>query len=192
MTISNALKFGVILIGAVSLGACQTLSHHVPASAKMVDGLPRFDVTGKIGVSTKTADGVQAGSAFYTWGQADGRFGIELTGALGMGATTITYDGKTAKLISERTGEITADSPETLLFKATGWQAPISQLPFWVVGQTAPNDTASTHDGNRLTHSIHGDWRVDFDYTKKATYPNRLVIHHADGHRVVMSITHLN
>ena len=185
------LRYVAVIIMATTLGACQTLPvATAPNADKIADGATRFDVTGKIGITTKMHDGVQAGSAFYTWGQDGERFSVELTGALGMGATTITFDGQTATLTSERTGVITADSPESLLFMATGWQAPISQLPFWVLGRTADNDTPTYQDG-KLTHSIHGDWQANFEYPKKAHYPSRLSIQHTDGHKVVMTITHL-
>lgn len=193
MKISITVKSTALLLSLAFLGGCQTLTgvHHEP-STKVVEGPPKFDITGKIGVSTKSADGVQAGSAFYTWGQVDGRFGIELTGALGMGATTISFDGQTAKLMSERTGEMSADSPEKLLQLATGWQAPVSQLAYWVMGRPAPNDTEIVYDADKLSQSIHDKWHAKFEYPKKSTHPNRLTIHHADGHKVVMTITHLN
>lgn len=186
------LKYSTILMMGILLGACQTLPvATAPNTHNTTDGAMRFDITGKIGITTKTHEGVQAGSAFYTWGQDDKRFGVELTGALGMGATTITFDGQTATLTSERTGVITADSPESLLFRATGWQAPISQLPFWVLGRTSPDDDTPTYQDGRLTHSTHGDWQANFEYPKHAIYPSRLSIHHVDGHKVVMTITHL-
>lgn len=181
----------MVAISLVGLSACQTLPKAPTNPTKTADGLPKFDITGKIGVSTKTDSGVQAGSAFYTWGQEQGRFGIELTGALGMGATFISFDGQTAKLMSERTGEVSADTPEALLFKATGWQAPISQLAYWVIGQSAPNDTDTAHEAGRLTHSTNGDWQADFEY-KNNPHPSRLTMHHTDGHKVVMTITHLD
>lgn len=192
MKSSHFLKAMVMAVSVAMLGACQTLSGTSAGTAKMVNGVPKFDITGKIGVTTRTTEGVQAGSAFYTWGQLDGRFSIELTGALGMGATTITFDGKTAKLVSDHTGEISADSPEALLLKATGWQAPIGQLPFWVLGVTAPDDADVVYEGERLSTSTNGQWQAQFEYAKKSTQPNRLTIHHLDGHKVVMSITHLN
>lgn len=190
-TLSKSLKRGAILIISAALSACQTLPVATTPSPKDTAGAIRFDITGKIGITTKTEQGTQAGSAFYTWGQDGEQFSVELTGALGVGATAITFDGRTATLTSERTGVITADSPESLLFRATGWQAPISQLPFWVLGRTAPDDDAPTYQDDKLIHSTHGDWRADFEYPKKSNHPNRLSIHHTQGHKVVMTITHL-
>lgn len=152
--------------------------------------LPSFNITGKIGVTSVLVDGKkQAGSAFYAWGQVNERFAIELTGALGLGATTIRYDGKTATLMSEKTGEISASHPDDLLYQATGWHAPISQLPFWIVGQNAPSDELASNQKDaqgRLLSAKNGDWSAQFEYDK--TRPNRLRITHTDGHRVVLTI----
>lgn len=152
-----------------------------------------FNITGKIGVTSVTETGHQAGSAFYAWGQDGERFAIDLTGALGLGATSIRFDGKTATLVSEQTGTLTADSPEALLKKATGWQAPISHLPYWVLGKNAPDDTNTTYDAkDRPMLADNGEWAVQFDYAqdKPSPYPFRLRINHQAGHRVVLTITH--
>lgn len=171
------------------LSACQTVPTPAPATpVTQPSNKLAFNITGKIGITTVTPDGKEANSAFYSWGQEDERFTIYLTGALGVGATTISYDGTTAKLISERTGEIVADSPELLLEKATGWQAPISQLPYWIVGQPAKDDHDSVFDNGKLTQSTNGDWTATLSYND--AIPNRLTINHVDGHRVVMTITH--
>lgn len=148
---------------------------------------PSFAITGKIGVTTTNPDGSKtAGSAFYAWGQTDERFAIDLTGALGLGATAIRYNGKQAVLVSEKTGEIVADNPEELLLKSTGWHAPISHLPFWIMGKNAPSDTPSTPQ-TPLATAQNGDWQATFDYNK-TNLPSRIRMTHKDGHRVVLSI----
>ena len=176
---------------AVGLSACQSLPKTTSATPTVTaDKAIAFNITGKIGVTTQTADGKQAGSAFYSWAQQDQRFAINLTGALGMGATSISYDGRTATLISKQTDTLTADTPEALLTKATGWHAPISQLPYWVLGRVAPDDTDSEHTDGRLTVSRHAPWSVSLDYQGAAALPGRITIRHDEGHRVVMTISH--
>ena len=181
-----------ICASALLLSACastQAVKPTNPSTPPTADAPIRFSTTGKIGITTQTDAGAQGGSAFYAWAQEDDRFSIDLTGALGIGATEIRYDGRTATLNSERTGLISADSPEELLLSATGWQAPISQLPYWIVGRSAPSDSTQTYDAqNRLATAVNGAWTANFEY--KGTQPNRLRITHTDGHRVVMTITH--
>lgn len=181
------------LIATGSLSACQTLTKSTPViSEQAYDGSLHFNITGKIGISTNATNGKQAGSAFYHWGQQEERFAIDLTGAFGMGATQIRYDGQQATLTNDQ-GKLQADSPEALLQKATGWHAPISHLPYWIVGKTAQNDTDSQQDEQgRLIKSTNDNWMVNFEYIKNSPRPSRLVIHHTDGHRVVMTIVYPN
>lgn len=155
--------------------------------------LENFNITGKIGVTTPATDnaGNQGGSAFYAWGQEDDRFAIELIGALGIGKTNIEYNGQTATLVSEKTGTLTADDPETLLKKATGWQAPISQLPYWISGRPAPSDSAPQLDAqNRLVSSVNGDWSASFTYKGNDKLPSKISAVQAQGNKVVMTINH--
>lgn len=198
MTQSIFKKTHMILGGVAlcTLTACQTLPMSRPQAPTpiIIDANnPKFNITGKIGIITVQADRREAVSAFYAWGQDGERFAIDLTGALGLGATSIRFDGKTATLVSEQTGTLTADSPEALLKKATGWQAPISHLPYWVLGKNAPDDTNTTYDAkDRPMLADNGEWAVQFDYAqdKPSPYPFRLRINHQAGHRVVLTITH--
>ena len=159
--------------------------------------LDSFTINGKIGItipeSVSQNSGAQGGSAFYAWGQQQDRFAIELIGALGIGKTNIEYDGKTATLVSEKTGTLTADDPETLLQKATGWQAPISQLPYWISGRSAPSDRAPQVDNQgRLVSSVNGDWSANFTYNGTEKLPNRITATQPQGQKVVMTINHQN
>ncbi len=183
---------------AFILSGCQSLSSTAPtATTQMVnaDKLERFNITGKIGVSApnRLTDKTEGGSAFYAWGQEQDRFAIELIGALGIGKTNIEYNGQTATLVSEKTGTLTADDPETLLEQATGWQAPISQLPYWISGRPAPSDSASTLDAqNRLLTAVNGAWQASFSYSGSDTLPNKITVTQPQGQRVIMTINHQN
>ena len=162
-------------------------------NAEQPKKLENFNITGKIGVTTPGKDntGNQGGSAFYAWGQQDDRFAIELIGALGIGKTNIEYNGQSATLISEKTGTLTADDPETLLKKATGWQAPISQMPYWISGRPAPSDSAPQLDAqNRLISALNGEWQASFTYKGNDKLPNKISAVQSQGNKVVMTIDH--
>lgn len=201
-----ALTVGMMgLVGCQSLKTPKTLNPNPHQNAhtkspetsdQVTDNTPStateslaFSISGKIGITTVSTTGKQANSAFYAWSQAGERFAIDLTGALGIGATNIRYNGQTATLISEQTGELSAENPEALLAKATGWQAPISVLPYWILGKTPKDSQATYDDTGKLTQASHGDWTAKFDY-KTTALPERLRIDHTDGHRVVMTIAH--
>ena len=212
MAISKAFSkksFAGLLLAtsAFIITGCQTTQQMGTASntsSEMVNGgqsqypelLQSFNIRGKIGVTTpeSATNAAQTGSAFYVWAQEDDRFAIDLTGAMGIGHTVIEYNGRTATLVSERTGEITAASPEELLLQATGWQAPISQLRYWISGRPAPSDIDSQLDAQgRLISSQNGDWVAEFNYKNddaNSQLPNKIKVSRADGHRVIMTLSH--
>ena len=196
---------GLVLTASVlGITGCQTTQNLGTApnsTTEMITGgasqypalLQSFNIRGKIGVTTPKTEtsAAQTGSAFYVWAQEDERFAIDLTGALGIGHTVIEYDGNSAKLVSERTGEITAATPEELLLQATGWQAPISQLRYWISGRPAPSDTNSQLDSQgRIDRSQNGDWLAQFSYKNNDRLPSKITVTRGDGHKVIMTISH--
>ncbi len=185
--LSKPFQIAAIFPLIITLTACQTLrpptlptlpASELTATPTTIANTPtpiQFNITGKIGVRTAK----QNGSAFYAWSQDGERFAIDLTGALGIGQTHIEGVPEHVTLQSAKTGLIEASTPEELLQRATGWQAPISYLPYWIDGQTASADSAATRDTqNRLQTLNEGGWDVTFNYDDPAQvkYPNRLVM----------------
>lgn len=178
-----------LALGSTLLSACQTLPKTTPTVVQSPDAPIAFNISGKIGMTQVAQDGTQSGTVFYSWVQNGERFNIDLAGALGLGATAISFDGTTATLENGRVGTLHADTPEELLWRATGWQAPISQLPHWIVGRSTPSDQNQQYNtSGQLVSATNGEWTAVFDY--KGTLPNRLNITHTDGHRVIMTISH--
>lgn len=173
------------------LSACQSTQTIKPVPVDSQVTIPlKFAITGKIGIISQTTNGKTGSSAFYAWHQEGQRFGIDLTGALGIGATQIRFDGKTATLHSENTGTIQASNPEELLYTATGWQAPISELPYWILGMAAPSDTNYTKDADgKIQTATNADWTASFDYGSKKL-PSRIQVIHTQGHKVTLTIDH--
>ncbi len=202
LTAHNAVKSNKIRaivtmsVALLAISGCQSLPKNQVVTTPTTipaEKLSDFNINGKIGVTMPADTGTQGGSAFYAWGQTDERFAIELIGALGIGKTNIEYDGQTATLVSEKTGTLTADDPETLLQQATGWQAPISQMPYWISGRAAPSDSAPQLDAqNRLINSANGDWSASFNYKGNDKLPNKITAVQPTGHKVVMTINHQN
>ena len=188
-----------VLLGTLAiatLAGCQSMQAGKATTApttSIPQKLENFNINGKIGVTVPSDSGNTGGSAFYAWAQEDDRFAIELIGALGIGKTNIEYNGSTATLVSEKTGTMTADDPETLLQKATGWQAPISQMPYWISGRSAPSDSNSETDAqNRLISAVNGEWQASFSYSGNDTKPSKITARQSQGYKVVMTINHQN
>ena len=171
------LKVVMILASTVSImtmTGCQSFLHPSSSPASnMPQATNQFNLQGKIGVKTPQ----QSGSAFFTWQQQQQQFDIELSGILGVGKTQITGHPGQVILNSAKTGTITATSPEELLERATGWQAPITHLVDWVQAKTTSSTAQTQKDTlNRLSQIIEEGWTVNLSYNDNATLPNKLIL----------------
>ncbi len=119
----------------------------------------------------------QSGSAFYTWSQDQENFNIQLNGILGIGKTIIEGKSGEVTLNSTKTGLISAENPEELLEKATGWVAPITHIINWVQAFPATENAQIQRDtSQRIAQLVEDGWVVDFSYNDKATLPNKLIL----------------
>jgi len=86
------------------------------------------------------------------------------------------FNGKVT-LNSAKTGLITASSPEELLERATGWQAPITHIISWVQARPATTQAQTTQDSNgRINHIQEDGWNVDLSYDSEQKLPNKLIL----------------
>ncbi|MDM1485743.1 lipoprotein insertase outer membrane protein LolB [Acinetobacter towneri] len=171
-------KLGLTLFVSTSLfiTGCQPFVQPPAHVSQQVEAENQFNLQGKIGVRTPQ----QSGSAFFTWVQQQQQFDIELSGILGVGKTQISGQPGQVTLNSAKTGLIYAESPEELLERATGWQAPITHLIDWVQARPATVDAQIQKDSQqRPTQFIEDGWTVDLSYNDNVSLPNRLILKQA-------------
>lgn len=159
-------------IGTVALTGCQNMATK-PVVSSSPESLNEFSLQGKIGVKSPQ----QSGSAFFTWEQKQDQFDIELSGILGLGKTQISGQTGQVSLNSAKTGLITSETPEELLQRATGWQAPITHLVHWVQAKPATMQAKLEKDQQqRITQMNEDGWNIQLSYNETATLPNRLIL----------------
>ncbi|WP_111894722.1 lipoprotein insertase outer membrane protein LolB [Acinetobacter sp. MB5] len=180
MHLFTKIGLGVLTSSSLILTGCQQyrkpqqMVTTVPEqSAAQPSQETNFALQGKLGVRTPK----QSGSAFFTWEQQQDNFDIELSGALGIGKTHIQGTPGQVTLNSAKTGLIHAETPEELLEKATGWQAPITDLVHWVLAQPATTQAQIEKDQEqRPTQFIEDGWTVNLSYNDAARLPNKLIL----------------
>ena len=172
-------KFSLILMATSTLvlTGCQRYTQpQAPSVSQVPAAANNFSLQGKIGVKTPG----QSGSAFFTWVQQQDEFDIELSGILGVGKTQISGTPGQVTLNSAKTGLIQAATPEELLQRATGWQAPITHLVDWVQAKPATTQAKISKDGqNRPIQFVEDSWTVDLSYNDQAQLPNKLILKQA-------------
>ena len=177
MRIFSKISLTVIATSTLILSGCQQYTQPQSQNIAQIPEAPNsFNLQGKIGVKTPA----QSGSAFFTWVQQQQEFDIELSGILGVGKTQITGKPGEVSLNSAKTGLIEATTPEELLERATGWQAPITHLIDWIQAKPATNQAKISKDAhNRPTQFLEVGWTVDLSYNDQAKLPNKLILKQA-------------
>ena len=169
-------KFSLTLIATSTLvltGCQQYTQPQAPSVSQIPEAANNFNLQGKIGVKTSG----QSGSAFFTWVQQQDEFDIELSGILGVGKTQISGTPGQVTLNSAKTGLIQAETPEELLERATGWQAPITHLVDWVQAKPATTQAKISKDeSNRPIQFLEDGWTVNLSYNAQAQLPNKLIL----------------
>lgn len=169
-------KFSLTLIATSTLvltGCQQYTQPQAPSVSQIPEAANNFNLQGKIGVKTPG----QSGSAFFTWVQQQDEFDIELSGILGVGKTQISGTPGQVTLNSAKTGLIQAETPEELLQRATGWQAPITHLVDWVQAKPATTQAKISKDeSNRPIQFLEDGWTVNLSYNAQAQLPNKLIL----------------
>lgn len=178
----------IILSLTILLTGCQTLKP-IQTTHHQSEQLDNFAIQGKIGIRTPE----QSSSAFYTWVQQQEQFNIELSGILGIGKTQIQGTTGNVSLQNAQVGTMHAETPEELLYLATGWNAPISALKYWVQAQTLTENAQVEYDAQQRPIQIkEQDWLVQLDYNEQNTKPYRLILspttEHGQQDRITMII----
>lgn len=177
MRIISKLCISVITLSTLAFTGCQQyIAPQEQVNSPILEAPNQFNLQGKIGVRTPQ----QSGSAFFTWVQEQDEFDIELSGILGVGKTQISGKPGEVSLQSAKTGLITAATPEELLERATGWQAPITHLVKWVQAKPATQNAQLNKDDNgRILQILEDGWTVDLSYDNLAVLPNKLILKQA-------------
>lgn len=187
-TFTTVLALSIFIVGCQTTPKAPTLPTSPPQQQPNTETAPvqQFQITGKIGVRTPQ----QNGSAFYGWTQNGEHFAIDLTGAMGIGQTSIRGTPGHVTLTSSKTGTIEAETPEELLFQATKWEAPITYLISWINAQPAQTQAIITHDTEQRLHTIQeGGWLATLSYQAQEKLPNKLVlVDDAQQNRVTLTI----
>lgn len=155
-----------LIILSLSLAGCQSFSpqnapagSHTTSTAELkqaqkhlqkLAAFNRWEAKGKIKI---TVDG-EPQSASFEWQQYKNNYTINFFGPFGYGNSWLRRTSKGVTLETPELPTQHAKTPEQLLLQTVGWQAPISNLQYWIKGQPAPK---VMRDKQPLTHlTQHG------------------------------------
>jgi outer membrane lipoprotein LolB len=167
------------------LAGCAGVERQQPATAgwqahsKQLTALQQWTASGKLAVRTSE----MSESAGLVWQQDAQQTHLQLSGPLGMGATTIDSDGTRLDI---RQGEdfksLDISTPDAIRLN-TGWDLPLSSLIHWLKGLPAPQQEIQKLElepQTELLQTLQQDqWEVRYEQYGQfgdLTLPTRLQI----------------
>lgn len=145
----------IILLGLLANCAVQ----QTKLDTSQLADIHRWNAKGKISIS---AEGERK-SANFSWLNKGRDFDISLHGPFGSGAAKLKRRGN---IVSYADGKENrrASSAEQLLYDATGWQLPISELAWWIKALPAPNTEfeQTSGDTGELSTLIQQGWQLQY------------------------------
>ena len=141
--------------------------------------LQQWTARGKMAVRTANA----SESASLIWQQDDHNTHVQLSGPLGIGATTIHSDGLELEIHQgDERRTIDISNPDAIVTN-TGWDMPLQALSYWLKGIPAPDAKVQRLELDPKTQLLQSlwqnDWEIRYDRYEQFqgfTLPTRLKI----------------
>ena len=139
--------------------------------------IQHWELRGRFAVRTDE----RGGQASLSWKRAAAQHSIRLNGPLGRGVVRINQDETGAELQDAEQRVFHAANAEELLYRYTGWQLPLTNLNFWVLGIPVPGLPASQEldDAGRMKSLRQQGWEVQYqDYVLSGSHelPSRFTL----------------
>ena len=159
-----ALGLALLLVaGCAGMETREPASPDWQAHRAQLAALQQWTASGKLALRTRDA----SESASMVWRQDHGNSQLQLSGPLGVNATTIESDGQ---LLHIRQGEeytaLDVSTPEAVL-ENTGWDLPLPALTYWLKGLPAPDprvERLEFDERNGLLRALRQDgWEVYYE-----------------------------
>jgi len=168
------MRNALLLAAAMLLAACATIRRPPlapPAGAASwperraaLQALPGFELRGRVAVST----GNDGFNARLRWNQAGTQSDLALDGPLGIGGARVSSDGQSLVVTTPKGERLDRDAAQAELRARLGFEPPLGELRYWVLGVPAPAAGAAQEmlDGSSRLAALDQDgWHVDYsDY----------------------------
>jgi len=117
-------------------------------------------------IAIKIKDKTQTAS--MQWRQQKDQFKIEFSGPFGQQGLELTGNDKSATLNIAKEASITGNSTSAILRKRLGWDLPVENVKYWILGLPSPlSQSKATLKNERLTVLTQDGWNVSYPKYKK-------------------------
>jgi outer membrane lipoprotein LolB len=156
---SSVILLSLFLQGCVSLRPSESSQAAWEARRARLAQIDRFTLQARV-----SSGGLFGVKGNLHWRQLPGSFDMRVAGPFGIGAATITGQGREVQVRTSKRSFTTTD-PEGDLKARLGWTFPVEHLRYWVLGQPAPGSKAefAFDRAGRIISLEQDGWTLAFD-----------------------------
>lgn len=178
---ASILAVFLFLAGCASQPGPETTDRNWQDRLARVQQLDHWQANGKIAL--RNTERAESGS--MTWTQVQGTTRLDLSGPLGVGATTIHSDGHTMEVIDSDGSNRYDISTGDAIIRETGWDLPVQALHYWLKGIPAPELKVKSLlvEEGLLKQLDQSGWTISYEsYRQFGSYtlPTKLKIERAE------------
>jgi outer membrane lipoprotein LolB len=141
---------------------------------------PDHEISGKIALRQESG----YASLLFSWRETGDNYTLYLNNPLGQTELTLHGNRQQTTLLRADGTSLTATSAEALLKQSTGWDFPLSDIRFWLQGETTGTEELLATNAEGLPESFRtGPWLVTLKQYRPVEHqllPHRLVLKQAN------------
>ena len=182
----------ILLMTTLVITGCSSLSNNKqPAQSteiaiSWIDHVQNMRLINDWQANAKVAIAIQkkTQSAKMTWLQQDSQFDITFSGPFGHAGPRISGSDTSVTLLIPKEQPLTGSSASALLQQRLGWQLPVENARYWMLGIPSPtSESEVTLKDERLLSLQQDGWIINYtDYTKvdDEYRPSKIIITRGD------------
>ena len=151
------LIFCLLILTACSSRQQQPNNTNWRQQREKLESVTHWTISGKLAIITAE----KKGSTRIRWQQNGDDYDLNLTSLLGTRVMEMHKTGNQVLIIDDQGREYRGVDAETLVYRLTGWQMPVSQLPVWIKGLPGNTDYEINPNG-QVTRIKTDDWQMQY------------------------------
>ena len=132
-----------------------------PEQRAALEKLDRYGLSGRVAVAAQG----QGFSASLRYQQQSRRSNLALDGPLGIGGVRVKVEGEDIAIATSRGDKLDGQAARDELERRLGFQLPLTELRWWLLGIPAPGESSVNQDGGsgEIRDFTQNGWRVSIN-----------------------------
>lgn len=171
------MRWWIVLLAVSGLAGCASVPPQIPVSGLNQTVQEKFELDGRMAVRYRD----DSSSAVIHWQHRPEIDSLTLSSPLGQTLTALTRDASGVTLIDSEQRTHRAQNVAELTERLLGWQLPLENLSYWIVGHAAPAQSYQMQQDaeHGLTRLIQSGWVVTYSRWQQVdgvNLPNKLTL----------------